>query len=391
MTTIYLDYNATTPVARSVTEAMLPFLQDHYGNPSSSHELGELPREAIALARSQLATMLRARDDEIVFTSGGSEANNLALKGVMFRHPPADAHLVISAFEHPAILEPARFLERMGYGLTLLPVNSSGLVEPQQVAAAIEPNTRLVSVMHANNEIGTIQPICEIAALCHQQGVLLHTDAAQSIGKLKVQVDELGVDLLTVAGHKIYAPKGVGALYVRQGVELEPLVHGAAHERGLRAGTENTAYLVGLGEAARRVDEQWCERASRLEELRDQLLSLLSDKIGQPLTVNGCDAPRLPNTLSLNFPGVVGSDLLAAAAGLCASTGAACHSGETRLSTTLAAIGLDPDVARGTVRLSLGWSTSMEEIEEAARVLGQAWQQLASSTQQASCQQGDDG
>ena len=386
MTTIYLDYNATTPVASSVTRAMLPFLEEHFGNPSSSHQLGERPRQAIARARSQLAGMLAASDDEIIFTSGGSEANNMALKGVMLQHEPASAHLVISAFEHPAILEPARFLERIGYRLTLVPVDCNGLVQPDQVAAAIEPQTRLVSIMHANNEIGTIQPIREIADLAHQHGALVHTDAAQSIGKVPVNVDQLGVDLLSVAGHKVYAPKGVGALYVRDGVSLEPVIHGAGHERGFRAGTENTAFWVGLGEAAGCVSEQWTEHALQMETLRDRLHEMLSDKVGQPLTVNGQRAARLPNTLSVNFPAVIGSELLEAAEGICASTGAACHSGQTRLSTTLAAIGLEPEVARGTVRLSLGWSTTEEEVERASRVLADAWHRLAAFNQQ-----GNDG
>ncbi len=384
MTTIYLDYNATTPVAPSVTRAMLPFLENHFGNPSSSHQLGQVPREAIARARSQLAGMLLSNDDEIVFTSGGSEANNMALKGTLLQHEPSSAHLVISAFEHPAILEPARFLERVGYGVTLVPVDGNGVVQPDQVAAAIQPQTRLVSIMHANNEIGTVQPIREIADLCHQQGVLVHTDAAQSIGKIPVHVDGLGVDLLTVAGHKLYAPKGVGALYVRDGVTLEPVIHGAGHERGFRAGTENTASWVGLGEAACCVSEHWNEHATQMETLRDQLLAMLTDLVGQPLTVNGQQAARLPNTLSVNFPSVTGAELLEACPALCASTGAACHSGETRLSTTLAAIGLDAEIARGTVRLSLGWSTTEQEIELAAGMLAEAWQRLAGARDQES-------
>jgi cysteine desulfurase len=391
MTIIYLDYNATTPVAPSVTRAMLPFLEEHFGNPSSSHQLGQRPREAIARARSQLAGMLGSDDDEIIFTSGGSEANNMALKGVMLQHEPSSAHLVISAFEHPAILEPARFLERMGYGLTLVPVDGDGVVQPEQVAAAIQPETRLVSIMHANNEIGTIQPVREIADLCHPQGVLVHTDAAQSIGKLPADVDDLGVDLLTVAGHKVYAPKGVGALYVRDGVALEPVIHGAGHERGFRAGTENTASWVGLGEAACRVSGQWQKHAEGMETLRDQLLALLTELVGQPLTVNGQQAARLPNTLSVNFPSVIGGELLEACPSLCASTGAACHSGQTRLSTTLAAIGLDPQVARGTVRLSLGWSTTGQEIERAAGMLAEAWHRLAALPQQPAGEQGNDG
>jgi len=377
MRTIYLDYNATTPLAPAVQEAMLPFLAEHYGNPSSSHALGCACREAVADARSRVASLVGADSDEIVFTSGGTEANNLALKGLAFRRFPVEkGRLVISAFEHPSVAEPARFLERLGFTLSMAPTSAKGVVDPRQVAAAIRPDTLLVSVMHANNEIGVVQPIREIAEVCRQRGVLLHTDAAQSVGKIRVSVAELGVDLLSIAGHKLYAPKGVGALYVRRSTTLEPLLHGSAHERGLRAGTENVASIVGLGHAAALAEKSLAESGPRLAMFRDRLQNRLQESIGKGLTINGRAAERLPNTLSINFPGVTGGALLRRLPELCASSGAACHSGSTQMSPTLAAIGLSPEVARGAVRLSLGWYTSEEEIDRAASLLIAAWEAL---------------
>jgi cysteine desulfurase len=388
MRSIYLDYNATTPIAPAVQEAMLPFLAELHGNPSSSHALGRACHEAVEDARARVAQLLGATRDEIVFTSGGSESNNLALKGAAFARafaacPPAasagvqlSGHLIISGCEHPAVVQPAAFLERMGLKLTVVGVNRDGLVDPAEVEAALQPDTLLVSVMHANNEIGVVQPIREIAELCRGRGVLVHTDAAQSVGKISARVDDLGVDLLTVAGHKIYAPKGVGALYVRRDVQLEPLLHGAGHESGMRAGTENVASLVGLGRAASLAEKHLLEAGDRMTMLRDRLLEKLREAVGPELSVNGERAPRLPNTLSVNFPGVAAVEVLRRIPELCASTGAACHSGATHLSATLAAIGLDPEVARGSVRLSVGWYTDEDEIDRAAGLLIAAWEDL---------------
>ncbi len=374
---IYLDYNATTPIAPSVQEAMLPFLTRHYGNPSSSHALGRACQEAISDARDKVAVLLDCDPDEVVFTSGGTESNNAALKGILQRRRPEEGgHLVISAFEHPAIAQPAAFLQRLGYQVTVVPCNRDGVVEPESIESALRPGTELVSIMHANNEIGTIQPLRQISEICRQHGTLLHTDAAQSVGKIPTSVAELGVDLLTVAGHKLYAPKGVGALYVRRGVVPEPFMHGAGHEGGLRAGTENVPYIVALGQAAHLVHKALADSGPRLALLRDELCRQLRAGIPGDLTVNGESAERLPNTLSINFPGVVGSELLARIPELCASTGAACHSGVTRMSDTLAAIGLSPERARGTVRLSVGWSTSEEDIERAASLLIGAWEDM---------------
>ncbi|MBX7169110.1 MAG: cysteine desulfurase [Pirellulales bacterium] len=374
MRLIYLDYNATTPVAPEVQEAMLPFLERHYGNPSSNHTLGRAAREAIEDARSRVAQLLGAERAEIVFTGGGTESNNLALKGVCLRGAaPSGRHLVISALEHPAVVEPARWLERLGVSVTVVPASRDGVISPEGVERALRPETVLVSVMHANNEIGTVQPIRALAERCRQRGVLVHTDAAQSVGKLAVRVEELGVDLLTVAGHKFYGPKGVGALYVRRGVELEPLLHGAGHEFGLRAGTENTAAIVGLGQAAALAMVHGEEQAKRIEPLRERLALQLREGTGGAIVVHGEATERLPNTLSVRFPYVSGATLLARANELCASTTAACH-GQQSMSPTLAAIGLKPGEAQGTLRLSLGWSTTSDEVERAASLLLEAWE-----------------
>lgn len=377
MRTIYLDYNATTPIARPVQEAMLPFLAEHFGNPSSHHALGRAAHEAVQDARVRVAQLLGADRDEIVFTGGGTESNNLAIVGAMFKHAPAaSGHLVISALEHPSVAEPARFLESLGYDLTVVGCNRQGVVDPAAVEAALRPTTVLVSIMHANNELGTIQPIREIARICRPRGVLVHTDAAQTAGKIPVQVQALEVDLLTVAGHKLYAPKGIGALYVRRGTRLEPVLHGAGHEGGLRPGTENVPYIAALGQAASTAAENLDQVAQRMAALRDRLEQRLAEGLGTSLSVNGRQAPRLPNTLSVNFPDVRGHDLLRRIPELCASTGSACHSGETQLSPTLAAIGLSPSLAQGTVRLSVGWYTTEEEIDRAANLLLAAWEAM---------------
>jgi cysteine desulfurase len=378
MRPIYLDYNATTPIAPSVRAALAPFLEEQYGNPSSSYALGRAASDAMDKASEQMAALLGAQSDEIVFTSGGTESNNLAIRGVLAARAQAGCgHLIISAVEHPATIEPARYLESLGHEVTAIGVDDQGVVDPAEVAATLRPDTALVSIMHANNEIGAIQPIREIAELCRERGVPIHTDAAQSIGKIPVRVDDLQVDLLSVAGHKLYAPKGVGALYIRQGAPwVNCLMHGASQQRGLRPGTENVALSVAIGAAAELASEHLAGGSRQLSRLRDQLLQRLQQHIAGELSVNAAEAPRLPNTLSVNLPGVVGSALLARTPGVYASTGAACHSGDTKLSATLAAIGLPPEVARGTLRLSVGWPTTPAEIEQAAMLLGEAWRSL---------------
>jgi cysteine desulfurase len=371
-TPIYLDYNATTPIDPAVVDAMLPYLREQFGNPSSDHAYGYHTRAAVQTAREQLAALLGAAPEEVVFTGGGSEANNLALKGVAYARRERGNHLITSAVEHPAIAEPLRFLERQGYEVTTLPVDADGRVDPAQVAAAITGQTILVSIMHANNEVGTIQPIRAIADVAHARGVLLHTDAAQTIGKLRARMPDLGVDLLTVVGHKFYAPKGVGALIVQQGVPLEPLVHGAGHEGGRRAGTENIPYIVALGRAAALAMERLPEYAERVGALRDMLHRRILERVPNAV-LNGHPAERLPNTLNLSFPGVNAAALLAAIRDMVAcSTGSACHAGHAAPSQVLLAMGRDLGLAAAALRLSLGWATTMQEIEQAADVLGAA-------------------
>lgn len=377
MRSIYLDYNATTPVAPSVQEAMTPFLAEHFGNPSSNYAMGRACREAMEDARAKVAALLGADRDEIIFTSGGTESNNLAILGLMMRDAPSlSGHLIISAIEHPAVAEPARYLERLGYDLTVIGCDAQGQIDPAQVQAAIRPDTRLVSIMHANNETGVLQPLRDIADICHSRNVRLHTDAAQSVGKIPTFVDELGVDLLTVAGHKCYAPKGIGALYVRRGVRLDPILHGAGHEGGLRPGTENVPYIVGLGQAARLALPSLEGSAKKLSALRDRLQAHISHVVGERMTIQGRRAARLPNTLNISFHGLSGQELLARIPEVCASTGSACHSGVVGMSPTLAAMKVDPEDARGTVRLSVGWFTSEEDIDRAADLILGAWEGL---------------
>ncbi|MCA9217729.1 MAG: cysteine desulfurase [Planctomycetales bacterium] len=377
MRQIYLDYNATTPVAPTVFEAMRPYFTDHYGNPSSTHVLGLAASQAIEDAREKVAMLIGANVDEVFFTANGTESNNLAIKGVCQTENGYSGHIIISAIEHPATLEPAKFLQRMGCDVSIVGTDKYGVVDPDEVAKHLRDDTRLISIMHANNEIGTIQPIREIADLVKDHETLVHTDAAQSIGKIRAHVNELRLDMMTIAGHKLYAPKGIGALYVRSGTKISPIIHGAGHEQGLRPSTENTPYIVGLGAAATLALRSLDENRIRIRNLRDELYSRLATSI-EGLSFNGPEEGRLPNTLSVNFPRVVGAELLAECQGIFASTGSACHSGTTNMSNTLKAIGLPEEVARGTVRLSLGWNTSQEEIQIAADTLISAWESMTS-------------
>lgn len=357
---IYLDNNASTPVASEVQAAMRPWLTEHYGNPSSAHWAGAPAAQAVAHARAQLAALLGCGPDEVVFTSGGTEANNAALKGVVLASGGARPHLVTTAVEHPAIIEPCRFLERQGAEVTYVGVDPDGLVDPGDIARAIRPETVLVSVMHANNEVGTLEPIAEIARLAREAGVLLHSDAAQSVGKVRTRVDELGVDLLSVAGHKFYGPKGVGALYVRSGTELEPFVHGAGHESGRRAGTESVLLDVGLGAAAElAADLSWTEA---VRQLRDRLLDDVRRTWGERVVLNGHPTERLPNTLNVSFLGRRGADILAQMPEVAASTGSACHADSVTLSPVLSAMGVSPVVGAGAIRFSLGRTTTEADI-----------------------------
>jgi cysteine desulfurase len=337
-------------------------LETHYGNPSSAHWPGRAARAAVDAARTQVAALLACRPEEIVFTSGGSEANNLAIKGAFFAARGRANHIVTSQIEHPATIEPCRFLERLGAEVTYLPVDRAGRIDPDDVRRAITDRTVLVTIMHANNEVGTIQPIAEIARIARDRGVLMHTDAAQSVGKIPTQVDDLGVDLLSLAGHKLYAPKGVGALYVRRGVVLEPLIHGAGHEGGRRAGTESALLATGLGAAAALA--MATDRNHEIRPLRDRLWAELRTIFGEHLALNGHPTLRLPNTLNVSFVGRSGSHILARLDGVAASTGAACHAGRIELSPVLAAMAVPSQVGMGAIRFSLGRTTTDGEIDD---------------------------
>ena len=361
MKPVYLDYNASTPIAPEVAWTMRGLLDTAFGNPSSHHWAGAPARQAVERARAQVAGLLGCETESVVFTSGGSESNNLALKGVFFARGRRDGHIVTTRIEHPAVHAPCRFLEQLGASVTQVPVDGAGRVDPDDVRRAITPRTLLVSVMHANNETGVIQPIEEIARVVRERGVLLHTDAAQSAGKIPVRVAPLGVDLLTIAGHKMYAPKGVGALYVRKGLTLEPLIHGAAHEAGRRAGTESALLAAGLGTA--------CELArdlsvmERVRALRDRFEAAIFERFGRAAVLNGHSLHRLPNTLNVSFVGRIGAEILAMLDGVAASTGSACHSGRVELSPVLAAMGVPEEVGMGAVRFSLGRGTTSEELD----------------------------
>lgn len=370
---IYLDYNATTPIDPAVVEAMLPYLSLHFGNPSSSHTYGHMAHHALDTARARVARLLDCAPGEITFTGGGSESDNLAIRGIALASRRRGNHIITQITEHPAVLNTCRALERLhGFRVTYLPVDESGRVGPEAVEAAIDEETMLITIMHANNETGTLQPVSEIAVVAHRNGVLVHTDAAQSVGKIPTRVDELGVDLLTVAGHKLYAPKGIGALYTRRGLQPEPVIYGGGQESGRRAGTENVAYIVGLGVACMLAQEQLAESQERLQCLRDHLQELLEEYLPAQINLNGHISERLPNTLNVSVGGVVGEDVLALTPEIASSTGSACHEGSTDPSPVLMAMGLSRERALGALRLTLGrWSTE-EEVERTARLLAKS-------------------
>ncbi|MBI4595264.1 MAG: cysteine desulfurase [Candidatus Tectomicrobia bacterium] len=361
MPRIYLDYNASTPIALEVAEAMAPFLRDHFGNPSSLHWAGVPAKEAIEKARQQVAALINCSPAEIVFTSGGSEANNYALKGIYFKNKTRGNHIITTQIEHPAVINPCRWLESLGAEVSYLPVDKYGLVDPDQVRRAITSRTILISIMHANNETGSLQPIGEIGQIACDHDVTFHTDAAQSVGKVPLDVKELKVDLLSIAGHKLYAPKGIGALYISQGGQLEPLVHGAGHESGRRAGTENVLLIVGLGKACE-ISLSWIKNPAILG-LRDYFWSQLKENLAGRVILNGHPQLRLPNTLNVSFPGLVGAEILGQLEGVAASTGSACHAGSIELSPVLKAMGVEPFSGMGAVRFSLGRYTTREEID----------------------------
>jgi cysteine desulfurase NifS/selenium donor protein len=380
MPPIYLDYNATTPVDAQVARAMQPFLSELFGNPSSTHWYGVQTKMAIEKARSQVAALLGCRSDELIFTSGGSESNNYAIKGIAFARQKQGKHIITSQIEHPAVTEVCEYLKKWGFEVSYIPVSAEGVIDLQALQKAIRPSTILITVMHANNEVGTIQPLQEISRIAKNHDIVFHSDGAQSVGKIPASVEDLGVDLFSVAGHKLYAPKGIGALYVRSGLALEKQIHGADHERNYRAGTENIMEIVGLGQACEMAAAALEDSMAHMREMRDRLAAQLKQALAQTVSfrINGEGADRLPNTLSISFAGIEANTLLSEIEDrVAASAGAACHSDSIDLSPTLQAMDVPLDFAMGTIRFSMGRMTTAEEIDRAAAVISEAVNKLA--------------
>jgi cysteine desulfurase len=374
---VYLDNNATTPVDPDVLKAMLPYLGDEFGNPSSAHALGRRARDAVENARAEVAGLIGARPDEILFVSGGTEASNIAIRGIAAKRPRGA--IVTTAIEHPATEACCAFLESQGRKVTWIAPNTDAVVDTEKFIAAIDEDTALVTIIHAQNETGTLQPVADISAGARQRGAAMHADAAQSVGKIAVNVDELGVDLLSIAGHKLYAPKGIGALYIRRGIELPPLLLGAGQEHGRRPGTENVAYIVALGAACKIAKAHLQTGLHDLRKLADQLYAGIEHEI-PGIRLVGHPVQRLPNTLNVLFPGVSGRKLLECCPGVLASNGSACHADSEEPSAILTALGIPAHEALGSVRLSLGRQSSRAELEIAASQLVAAWRDLASTS-----------
>ncbi|MBN1636742.1 MAG: cysteine desulfurase [Deltaproteobacteria bacterium] len=369
---VYLDYNATTPLDPEVVEAMRPYLEEHFGNPASSHWYGIAPRKAVDNARVQVASLLGCSPSEVIFTSCGSESNNFAIKGITRMHQEKGRHIITSRIEHPAVLEVCAFLEENGFEISYLPVDEHGQVSVTHVEQAIRQDTVLISIMHANNEVGSIQPIADIARLAHERGIIMHSDAAQSLGKIPVNVLDLGVDLLSIAGHKLYAPKGVGALYVKETFKPARLIHGAGQEMGMRAGTENVLEIVGLGKACEIARRDLQSNIKYMQRLRDRLHSALRAEI-EEIRLNGHPEKRLPNTLSLAFKGLEANRLLEEIGlDVAASAGAACHADTVEISHVLKAMGMEEQWAKGTLRFSTGRMTTADEIDRAVKAITKA-------------------
>lgn len=364
---VYLDYNATTPIDKQVADEMQPYLYEHFGNPSSTHWLGIETKKAVENSREQIAKLLNCSIDEIIFTSGGTESNNYAIKGIAYSLQKKGNHIITSQIEHPAVIEVCKYLENNGYRVSYISVDSDGIIHLDKLKEAITDETILISVMHANNETGSIQPIQEISQIAKSRNIVFHTDAAQSLGKVKVDVKDLGIDLLSIAGHKLYAPKGIGAIYVKRGLELKKLIHGADHERNFRAGTENVLEIVGLGKACELAGLNLEERANKMKKTRDRLQENILNKFPQS-KINGHLEKRLPNTLNISFPGIEANLLLSELElkGIAASAGAACHSESITVSPVLEAMKIPVDISMGTIRFSTGKSTSEEEIDYAS-------------------------
>ncbi|MDX9694445.1 MAG: cysteine desulfurase family protein [Bacteroidales bacterium] len=367
---IYLDYNATTPIDKEVAQFMMPFLTDYFGNPSSSHSFGTETKKAIENARKQVAALLNCKPNEIIFTSGGTESNNYAIKGYAFANEHRGNHIITSTIEHPAVTEVCKYLVTKGFEISFIPVDEFGIIDLKKLEESITSKTILITVMHANNEIGTIQPISEIAKIARNHNIVFHTDAAQSVGKYKTDVQQLGVDMISVAGHKLYAPKGIGVLYIRDGIILEKLIHGADHEQNKRAGTENVLEIVGLGKACEIAKRDLTKNTNHLKQMRDLLHTNLLNKIPE-IKLNGHPELRLPNTLNISFPGIEANTLLSQLElkGIAASAGAACHTGSVMVSRVLQAINLNTKFAMGTIRFSVGKYSTEEEITRASEII----------------------
>ncbi len=374
---IYLDYNATTPIAPEVVAEMQPWFDTNFGNSSSAYAFGRTSKEAIYKARKQVASLINAAPEEIVFTSCATESNNLAIHGFILANKDKGKHIITSAVEHPAVIEVCKYLTTLGYEITYLPVDAFGRVNPVDVEKAIRHDTALITIMHANNEVGTIQPISEIATIAKKNQVAFHTDAAQSLAKIEVDVQQLGVDLLTIAGHKLYAPKGIGALYIRQGVKIENLIHGASQEKGIRPGTENVPFIVGLGKACELAQQHLSTNSKHLSSLRDQLLRGLQEKLGTTVKFNADLTNCLPNTLSVAFEKVEAHTLASIIEKeVSISTGSACHANSVEISSVLKAMNINRLTAASTVRISVGKPTTEEEIDRVIAIITNAVSQL---------------
>ena len=369
---IYLDYAATAPVLPEVLEAMLPFFSGNYGNPSGIYKTGRDARKAVEAARRQTAEVLGAESREVYFTSGGSESDNLAIKGTAMALREKGNHIVTSCIEHPAVLNTCHWLEKQGFRVTYLPVNEYGIVSPDELQRMIQPETVLVSIMTANNEIGTIEPVAHIGEICHERNVLFHTDAVQAVGMLNVRADELKADMISISAHKFHGPKGIGALFIRKGTRLDPIIHGGSQERGLRAGTENVPGIVGMGKAIDIAESERKINSERIRMLRDMLIRMILQRIPKTI-LNGHPNKRLPNNCSFSFEGIESEALLLRLdlAGISASGGSACTTGSMEISHVLQSIGLNQEMSKGSIRLTLGRETTREEIERTAKVLSE--------------------
>ena len=375
---VYLDYNATTPTDTEVAAEMLPYLQAHFGNPSSSYLIGKQNKEAVERARAQVAELINCQPEEIFFTSCATESNNLAIKGIAWANSDKGRHVITSSIEHPAVTEVCKYLSLQGFDITYLPVNQYGRIDPEDVENAIRKDTILISIMHANNEIGTIQPILEIGEIARKNKIAFHTDASQSVGKIETNVDKLEVDLLTIAGHKLYAPKGIGVLYIRKGTKIENLMHGAGQEKSIRPGTENVIHTVGLGKACEVALRDLKQNHQNMKVSRDRLLNGLISQLGNKIQVNVDLENCLPNTLSVAFENISAHALASfISQDVLISTGSACHSGDTTISSVLQTMNIDFRTAAATVRISTGKKTTAEEIDFAVEVLVNAVKKLS--------------